>query len=127
MYFDLWEVYLCNGMENDIAKFVAKCPNSQQFKVELQRSGSFPKYKYYHLELVRCKYGFYCGFASHPKATCFYLGHYRSNNKISNFISVKVSHSTEDCAKLYISDIVKFFGSLYLLFGIGVLKLHKTF
>ncbi|WMV50693.1 hypothetical protein MTR67_044078 [Solanum verrucosum] len=34
MYNDVREVYWWNGMERDIADFVAKCPNCQQVKVE---------------------------------------------------------------------------------------------
>ncbi|WMV25977.1 hypothetical protein MTR67_019362 [Solanum verrucosum] len=39
MYSDLKEVYWWNGMKKDIVGFVAKCPNSQQVKVEHQRPG----------------------------------------------------------------------------------------
>ncbi|WMV13798.1 hypothetical protein MTR67_007183 [Solanum verrucosum] len=39
MYFDLWEVYWWSGMIKDIAKFMAKCPNCQQVKIEHQKSG----------------------------------------------------------------------------------------
>lgn len=37
MYHDLREVYWWNGMKKDIAKFVAKCPNCQQVKVNNQK------------------------------------------------------------------------------------------
>ncbi|KAH0651615.1 hypothetical protein KY284_031527 [Solanum tuberosum] len=51
MYRDLQEVYWWNGMKRDIARFVAKCPNYQQVKVEHQRLGglsqniSIPTYR----------------------------------------------------------------------------------
>ncbi|WMV42337.1 hypothetical protein MTR67_035722 [Solanum verrucosum] len=38
MYRDLQEIYWWNEMKNDIAKFVAKCPNCQQVKVEHKKS-----------------------------------------------------------------------------------------
>ena len=34
MYHDLREIYWWNGMKKDIARFVSKCPNCQQVKVE---------------------------------------------------------------------------------------------
>ncbi|WMV50565.1 hypothetical protein MTR67_043950 [Solanum verrucosum] len=37
MYCNLWEVYWWNYMKKDISKFVAKCPNYQQVKVERQK------------------------------------------------------------------------------------------
>lgn len=43
MYHDLREVYWWNIMKKDIAGFVAKCPNCQQFKVEHQRPGDLAK------------------------------------------------------------------------------------
>ena len=40
MYHDLIEVYWCDGLERDIAVFVAKCPRYQQVKVEHLKPGS---------------------------------------------------------------------------------------
>ena len=39
MYRDLREMYWWNDMKKGIAKFVAKCPNCQQVKVEHQWPG----------------------------------------------------------------------------------------
>ena len=40
MYHDLREVFLLHGLKKDIAKFVAKCPNCNQVKVDhLKPSG----------------------------------------------------------------------------------------
>lgn len=39
IYHDLREVYLWNWTKNDIAEFVAKCPNCQQVRVEHQKLG----------------------------------------------------------------------------------------
>ena len=39
MYYDLSEVYKWDGMDKDIAKFVAKCPNFQQVKAKHKKSG----------------------------------------------------------------------------------------
>ena len=41
MYRDLREVYLWEGTKKGIPKFVAKCPNCQQVKVEHQKSVGF--------------------------------------------------------------------------------------
>ena len=41
MYRDLREVYWWNGINKDIAEFVAKCPNCQQVKVEHQMSAAY--------------------------------------------------------------------------------------
>ncbi|WMV51419.1 hypothetical protein MTR67_044804 [Solanum verrucosum] len=43
MYRDLREVYWWNEMKNDIAEFVAKCPNCQQVKVEHQKLGGLSR------------------------------------------------------------------------------------
>ena len=39
MYHDLREVFWWEDLKNDIAEFVAKCPNCQQVKAEHQNSG----------------------------------------------------------------------------------------
>ncbi|XP_070057139.1 uncharacterized protein [Nicotiana tomentosiformis] len=39
MYQDIKEVYWCNDMKRNVADFVARCPNYQQVKAELQRPG----------------------------------------------------------------------------------------
>lgn len=36
MYLDIQEVFWWNSLKKDIAEFVAKCPNIQQFKTEHQ-------------------------------------------------------------------------------------------
>lgn len=40
MYHDFQKVYQWNRMKKNIEEFVAKCPNSQQTKVEHQKLGS---------------------------------------------------------------------------------------
>ena len=40
MYHDLREVFWWEGLEKNIAEFIAKCPNCQQVKAEHQKSGS---------------------------------------------------------------------------------------
>ena len=39
LYHDLMEIYLVGRSKNDIAEFVAKCPNCQQVKAKQQKSG----------------------------------------------------------------------------------------
>ena len=39
MYCDLREVYWWSGMKKGIEKFVPKCPNFQQVKIEHQKPG----------------------------------------------------------------------------------------
>ncbi|WMV46798.1 hypothetical protein MTR67_040183 [Solanum verrucosum] len=52
MYRDLHKVYRWNGMKkDDIAEFVAECPNCQQLKVEHQNLGDYAKF--YLSEIVR--------------------------------------------------------------------------
>lgn len=41
MYYDLREIYWWNNMKRNIADFVLKCPNCQQFKVEHQKPSGF--------------------------------------------------------------------------------------
>ncbi|WMV08488.1 hypothetical protein MTR67_001873 [Solanum verrucosum] len=54
---ELWGVYWWNGMKNNIAEFVAKCPNCQQVKVEYQKPRgmtqdiSFPTWKWEDLNM----------------------------------------------------------------------------
>ena len=45
MYRDLREVYWWEGIKKNIAKFVVKCPNCQQVKVEHQRLGELAQKK----------------------------------------------------------------------------------
>ncbi|KAH0658205.1 hypothetical protein KY289_026953 [Solanum tuberosum] len=52
MYHDLKEVYWWNSMKKGIAKFVAKCPNCQQVKVEHQRPGGLAQ----NIELSKWKW-----------------------------------------------------------------------
>ena len=61
MSIDLIEVYLLNGMKRGTAKFVAKCPNCYQVKVEHQNPGNLAQnikllewklddlYRYHHM------------------------------------------------------------------------------
>ncbi|WMV24076.1 hypothetical protein MTR67_017461 [Solanum verrucosum] len=60
MYHDLREVYWLNGMKKDIAKFVAKCSNCQQVKVEHQNLGGLSQ-DTFHLEVGRYEYGLFFG------------------------------------------------------------------
>ena len=60
MYCDFREVYWWNGMKKDIAKFVAKCPNCQQVKVEHQKPRDFSqdisictgKWEYFNMDFI---------------------------------------------------------------------------
>ena len=70
MYYDLRELFLWEGLKQDIKKFVAKCPNCQQVKVEHQKSGGLLQ----EIQLLTLKWkdinmNFVVGFASYTKST----------------------------------------------------------
>lgn len=52
IYSDLREVYWCNGMKKDIAKFLSECPNCQQVKVEHRRPGGLDQ----DIKIPTCKW-----------------------------------------------------------------------
>ncbi|WMV29984.1 hypothetical protein MTR67_023369 [Solanum verrucosum] len=89
MYYDLREVYWCNGIKKDIMKFMAKFPNCQQVKVEHQKPGNFsqdisiPTWKWedFNMDYIMLK--------------------------SAHFIPVKVSNSVEDYVKMYLTKMVR--------------------
>ncbi|WMV37730.1 hypothetical protein MTR67_031115 [Solanum verrucosum] len=70
MYHDLPEVNWWNGMEKDIAGFIAMCSNCEQVKAENLRLGGLsqdidiPTWK-----VGGCKYGLCCWVSPYSKAT----------------------------------------------------------
>ncbi|KAH0781055.1 hypothetical protein KY290_000653 [Solanum tuberosum] len=89
MYCDLREVYWWSSMKNDIAEFVAKCPNCQQVKVEHQRPDGLPRSRRQHDSI----------WVIVDRMT-----------KSAHFLSVKTTHSAEDYAKLYLQEVVRLHG-----------------
>lgn len=72
MYPDLKEVYWWNKMKKDIAKFISKCPNCQQVKVEHQKPDGLAQ----DVEISTWKYemDFVIGLTV-PEAIQLYLGY----------------------------------------------------
>ncbi|KAH0633114.1 hypothetical protein KY284_035900 [Solanum tuberosum] len=111
MYHDLQEVYWWNGMKRDVVEFVAKCPNCQQVKVEHQRPRGFsqnisiPTWKWEDVNM-----DFIVDLSRTPRQHDFIWFIIDRMTKSAHFIPVKVSHSVEDYAKLYIREIVKLHG-----------------
>ncbi|WMV08642.1 hypothetical protein MTR67_002027 [Solanum verrucosum] len=111
MYCNLWEMYWWNGMKKDIAKFVAKCPNCQQVKVEHLKQGglsqdiSIPTWKWEDLNM-----DFIVGsphtWRQHD--SIWVIGDRMT--KSAHFIPVKVSFSAEDYVKLYLKEMVRLHG-----------------
>ncbi|WMV38296.1 hypothetical protein MTR67_031681 [Solanum verrucosum] len=94
-------------MMNDIARFVAKCPNCQQVKVEYQKSGGLSqdisiswKWEDLNMEFIvwlpRTRRQHDSIWVIIDRMT-----------KLAHFILVKVSYSTEDYAKLYFKKMMR--------------------
>ncbi|WMV09139.1 hypothetical protein MTR67_002524 [Solanum verrucosum] len=111
MYRDLREVYWWNGMKQDIAGFVAKCPNCQQVKAEHQRPGGLsqdiviPTWKWEDVNM-----DFIVGFSRTRRQHDSIWLIVDRMTKSSHFIPVKVSFLAEDYTKFYIKEIVKLHG-----------------
>lgn len=78
-----------------------------------------PIYKYSNLEVRRYKYGLHCGF---PKTRRYHDSTWVIIDRMkrsSHFNNVKVSHSMEDYAKLYIRDSEVACGTFIYYFGLG--------
>ncbi|WMV13806.1 hypothetical protein MTR67_007191 [Solanum verrucosum] len=111
MYRDLWEVFWWNGIKRDITYFVAKWPICQQVKVEHQKLRGMTheiniptwKWEMINMDFIRG------------------LPHTRRQHdsirvivdivtKSMRFLAVKTTDSEEDCARLYINEIVRLHG-----------------
>ncbi|KAH0709589.1 hypothetical protein KY284_011016 [Solanum tuberosum] len=123
MYCDLREVFWWNGIKRDIANFVAKCPNCQQVKVEHQKPGgmtqeiNIPTWKW---EVINMDF-----ITSLPRTSKQHDSIWvivDEVTKSAHFLAVKTTDSTEDYAKIYISEI-GCLGFLSLLSQIEVLTL----
>ncbi|WMV25401.1 hypothetical protein MTR67_018786 [Solanum verrucosum] len=95
-------------MKRDIAKFVARCSNFQQVKVEHQGTGGLtqdigiPTWKWEEVNM-----DFVVGLPRTRRQHDSIWVIVDRFTKSTNFLPVKVSYSAEDYAKLYIKEIVK--------------------
>ncbi|WMV54654.1 hypothetical protein MTR67_048039 [Solanum verrucosum] len=108
MYRDLREVYWWSSKKKGIAEFVAKCLNFQQVQVEHQRPGSMaqnielPKWKWEMINIY-----LFTGLPrSHRKHDSIWVIVNRMT-KSAHFFPVKITHSAEDYAKLYLQEVVR--------------------
>ncbi|WMV18363.1 hypothetical protein MTR67_011748 [Solanum verrucosum] len=101
MYRDLREVYWWSSMKKGITKFVAKCPNCQQVKVEHQRPDGMAQ------NLPECKWDMINMYfitrlpRSRRQHDSIWVIVDRMT-KSPHFLSIKTTHSAEDYAKLYL-------------------------
>ncbi|XP_019262409.1 PREDICTED: uncharacterized protein LOC109240232 [Nicotiana attenuata] len=78
MYRDIREVYWCDGMNKDIAVFVAQCPNYQQVKIEHQKPGGLLQ----AIEIPSWKWEGIMRFGRREKLIPRYIGPYRVMSKV---------------------------------------------
>ena len=111
MYHDLSGVFLWDGFENDIANFVAKCAKFQQVKSEpLKLSGLLddiqnPTWKWEDINM-----DFIVGLPKTPRYHHLIWVVVDSLTKSAQFIPVKSTYMVQDCAKLYVEDILSLHG-----------------
>ncbi|KAH0705906.1 hypothetical protein KY285_010431 [Solanum tuberosum] len=89
IYRDFREVYWWSSMKKGIAKFVAKCSNCQQVKVEHQMPSGLPRSRRQHDSI----------WVIVDRMT-----------KSTHFLLVKTTHSVDDYANLYIQEVVRLHG-----------------
>ena len=98
-------------MKRDIADFVSKCPNCQQVQVEHQKPGGMTQ----EIDIHTLKWDvinmyFSTGFPRtrrQPDSIWLILDRM---TKCSRFLAVKTTYSAEDYAKLYLTQIMRFYG-----------------
>jgi len=111
MYRDLRDVYWWSSMKKGIGKFVAKCSNCQQVKVEHQRPDGMaqnieiPKWGW---EMINMD--FITGLPQSCKQYDSIWVIVDRMTKSAHFLPVKTTHSAEDYAKLYFQEVVRLHG-----------------
>ncbi|WMV18732.1 hypothetical protein MTR67_012117 [Solanum verrucosum] len=106
MFRDLQKIYWWNGMNKDIAGFVAKCSNCQQVKVENQRLGGLsqdiiiPTWKWEDLNM-----DFIVGLprTQHQYDSIWVI--VDRMTKSTHLIPFKFSHMAKNYAKLYLREM----------------------
>ena len=98
-------------MKRDIEEFVSKCPNCQQVKVEHQKPGGMTQ----EIDIPTWKWDvinmdFITGLPRTGRQhDSIWVIVYRMT-KSSRFLAVKTTYSTEDYAKIYLTEIVRLHG-----------------
>ena len=121
MYHDLREVFWLDGLKNDIAEFVTKCPNCKQVKAEHQKSCGLlqemqvPSWKWedINLDLI-------VGLPWTRRKNDSIWVVLDSFTKFAPFIPVKSTYYVEECASIYINEVMSLHGiSLSVIFYRG--------
>ncbi|MDV3143928.1 MAG: hypothetical protein Q8763_02730, partial [Candidatus Phytoplasma australasiaticum] len=111
MYRDLREVYWWGGMKKDIVKFMSRCPNCQQVKVEHQKPGGLAQ----NIEISEFKWeminmDFVIGLPQSRRQHHSIWVIVDRMTKLAHFLPVKTTDTAEDYARLYLKEIVRLHG-----------------
>ena len=111
MYHDLRQIYWWDGMKNDIARYVAKCPNCRQVKAKHLKPGGLT-----HIievptwEWEATNMDFVVGIPKNKRHHDSIWVIIERLTKSCLFITVKSTYKGEDYARLYIDEIVRWHG-----------------
>ena len=111
MYKDLKEHFWWAGMKGDVAKYVAKCLICQKIKAEHQRPGGelqpieVPEWKWEQITM-----DFIVGLPKTTKSHDAIWVIVDRLTKSAHFIPIKMTHSLEQLAELYVREVVRLHG-----------------
>ncbi|WMV18455.1 hypothetical protein MTR67_011840, partial [Solanum verrucosum] len=117
-------VFWLNGMERDIANFVAKCPNFQQVMVEHQKQLGMTQE--FNIPTWKCEVinkDFITGLPRTRRQHDSIWVVVDRVTKSACFLAIKTTNSVEDNAKIYINEIVRLHGVPLSIIQIEVLNL----
>ena len=107
MYHDLKDTYWWNGMKRDIAEFISKCLTCQQVKLEYQRPSGLlqqlpiPEWKWDMIAM-----DFVSGLPYTLSGYDAIWVMVDRLTKISHFLPIKKTYSTDRLARLYVNQII---------------------
>ena len=126
MYHDLKQIYWWDGIEKDIAEYVAKCPFCQQVKAEHLKPGGLtliievPTWKWESINM-----DFVVGLPKTRRQHDSIWVIVDKMTKSAHFIPLKSTYRAEDYARLYIDEIVRWHGIPFsIISDRGLCSLH---
>ena len=111
MYKDLRETYWWPNMKNEVAEFVSKCLTCQKVKAEHKLPGGelqkieLPEWKWEQITM-----DFVTGLPRTTSGNDSIWVIVDRLTKSAHFVAIKVTHSVEKLAELYVNQVVKLHG-----------------